>query len=59
MLTFIKLHSRVNYRNVGLYQCSCGLLTVTRMDSVRDGYTTSCGCVRAEKASKLYLRRKK
>lgn len=57
MLTFIRKYSRVKSRDYGLYSCSCGGKIVTRMDSVQRGDTTSCGCLRAYNASKLYLKR--
>jgi len=51
---FIRFYERQKYRNVSIFKCHCGNLFKCRDDSVRDGLTTSCGCVRAKNASNLW-----
>ena len=34
---------------IGLYQCMCGNVIITRKDNVISGNTTTCGCTRKKK----------
>jgi len=51
---FVRFYERQKYRNVSVFKCHCGLLFTCRDDSVRDGLTKSCGCLRAKNASNLW-----
>lgn len=49
LLTFIKKIAT----DRALYQCECGNTTETRISSVNNLHTTSCGCVNKKRASKM------
>jgi len=47
-LIFIKELEKVKSHRVGLYKCSCGNETITRISNVEKGITKSCGCIHKE-----------
>ncbi len=59
MLKFIRAYGIEKSRKMGLYSCSCGGNIVTRIDSVRDGLTKSCGCLRLANINAINTRKMK
>lgn len=50
--TVIDLNLRCDDRPAVRVKCSCGTTTVVRVSVLRSGASASCGCLRAEVASK-------
>lgn len=50
-LTVIKEVKQVGYHRMFLCKCDCRNELVTRMNNLRTGHTTSCGCMQKERAS--------
>lgn len=42
---------KIRYRRIGKFRCSCGVIFTARMDHVKDGRVTSCGCSRKKKST--------
>lgn len=59
MLTLIKPYGKEKGRKMGLYSCECGGNIITRIDSVRDNLTKSCGCLVLANLKTINARRKK
>ena len=51
-LTVIKEVERKGYTRRWLCRCECGNETIVTQPNLRNGHTTSCGCVQREKTSK-------
>lgn len=58
MLTLIKPYGKEKGRKMGLYSCDCGGNIVTRIDSVRDGFTKSCGCLKLANINAINKRKR-
>ncbi len=59
MLSFVRNYGIEKSRKMGLYRCDCGGKIITRIDSVRDNLTKSCGCLRVANMNKINARRVK
>ncbi|MFC5541582.1 hypothetical protein ACFPOH_07370 [Ureibacillus suwonensis] len=51
-LTVIEEVARKGYTRKWLCRCECGNETIVTQPNLRNGHTTSCGCVQREKTSK-------
>lgn len=51
-LTVLKEAERKGYTRKWLCRCECGNETIVTQPNLRNGHTTSCGCVQREKTSK-------
>lgn len=53
-LTIIREVEKSNGRRRVLCRCECGTERAFHLSNLRAGYTTSCGCLRAERASDVH-----